>query len=130
MLDNCEYDSSNTIHLKKDAAVSSRYWCLHNTGVHSVTMPLTELLDEFSKSVKSIYIFTYIQPPTSPLYFLVVTNCILSYKPRQSNFPFGISFLNLKCNPVASDSPFLQTTILDWMKTAYSFTKYVKNTKF
>lgn len=49
-----EYDSSNTIQLKKDSAVSSRYWCLHNTGVHSVTVPLTELLEEFSKSIKSI----------------------------------------------------------------------------
>lgn len=50
--DNGEYDNLNIIQLKKDAAVSSRYWCLHNTGVHSVTIPLTELLDEFSKSVK------------------------------------------------------------------------------
>lgn len=54
VLDNSEYDSSNTIHLKKDAVVSSRYWCLHNTGVHSVTIQLTELLDEFSKNVKGI----------------------------------------------------------------------------
>ncbi|XP_060878477.1 nuclear pore complex protein Nup88 [Metopolophium dirhodum] len=48
--DNGEYDSSNTIQLKRDAAVTSRYWCLHNTGVHSVTVPLSELLDEFSKT--------------------------------------------------------------------------------
>ncbi|KAL4113472.1 hypothetical protein QTP88_017087 [Uroleucon formosanum] len=48
--DNGEYDSSNTIQLKRDAAVTSRYWCLHNTGVHSVTIPLSELLDEFSKT--------------------------------------------------------------------------------
>lgn len=52
--DNGEYDSSNTIHLKRDAAVSSRYWCLHNTGVHSVTIPLMELLDEFSKTTSGI----------------------------------------------------------------------------
>lgn len=48
--DNSDYDSLNNIQLKKDGAVSSRYWCLHNTGVHSVSIPLTELLDEFTKS--------------------------------------------------------------------------------
>ncbi|XP_050434553.1 nuclear pore complex protein Nup88 [Adelges cooleyi] len=45
-----EYDSSTVLQLKKDTSVSSRYWCLHNTGVHSVTVPLDELLDEFSKT--------------------------------------------------------------------------------
>ncbi|KAF0770286.1 nuclear pore complex protein Nup88-like [Aphis craccivora] len=54
--DNGEYDSSNTIQLKRDASVTSRYWCLHNTGVHSVTVPLTELLDEFSKTTTGILI--------------------------------------------------------------------------
>lgn len=48
ILDTGDYDTSNIIHLKKDAAVPSRYWCLHNTGVHGVTIPLAELLDEFS----------------------------------------------------------------------------------
>lgn len=48
VLDNSDYDNSNNMQLRKDSAVSSRYWCLHSTGVHSVTIPLTELLDEFS----------------------------------------------------------------------------------
>lgn len=60
ILNICEYDKSNAIHLKKDAALSSRYWCLHNTGVHSITIPLTELLDEFSKSVKGIFFVLYL----------------------------------------------------------------------
>lgn len=48
VLDTSDYGSSNRMHLKKDSAVSSKYWCLHNTGIHSVSIPLTELLDEFS----------------------------------------------------------------------------------
>ncbi|XP_050544889.1 nuclear pore complex protein Nup88 [Daktulosphaira vitifoliae] len=48
---NDDYGSSNILQLKNDFGVPSRYWCLHNTGVHSVTIPLGELLEEFSKTV-------------------------------------------------------------------------------
>lgn len=54
VLNNSDYDNSHIIQLKKDSAISSRYWCLHNTGVHSVSIPLTELLDEFSKNCNGI----------------------------------------------------------------------------